>query len=49
VDAASRAVMIDVPIEGRYEPNVYLSVAYIKDGEMYTHDRCSAFLLEVSS
>jgi alpha-2-macroglobulin len=39
VDAASRAVMIDVPIEGRYEPNVYLSVAYIKDGEMYTHDR----------
>src|ERR1041384_842185 len=39
VDAPSRAVMIDVPIEGRYEPNVYLSVAYIKDGEMYTHDR----------
>ncbi|HJZ68213.1 MAG TPA: MG2 domain-containing protein, partial [Blastocatellia bacterium] len=39
VDAPSRAVMIDVPIERRFEPNVYLSVAYIKDGEMYTHDR----------
>ncbi|HLF83582.1 MAG TPA: MG2 domain-containing protein, partial [Blastocatellia bacterium] len=39
VDAPSRAVMIDVPIEPRYAPNVYLNVAYIKDGEMYTHDR----------
>ncbi|MEK6407867.1 MAG: MG2 domain-containing protein [Acidobacteriota bacterium] len=39
VDAPSRAVMIDVPIEPRYAPNVYLNVAYVKDGEMYTHDR----------
>ena len=39
VDSPSRAVMIDVPIEPRYAPNVYLSVAYIQDGEMYTHDR----------
>ncbi len=39
VDAVSRAVMIDVPIEPRYAPNVYLNVAYVKDGEMYTHDR----------
>ncbi|MEK6323512.1 MAG: MG2 domain-containing protein [Acidobacteriota bacterium] len=39
VDAPSRAVMIDVPIEGRYAPNVYLNVAYVKDGEMYMHDR----------
>jgi alpha-2-macroglobulin len=39
VDAPSRAVMIDVPIEARYAPNVYLNVAYVKDGEMYTHDR----------
>ena len=31
--------MIDVPIEPRYAPNVYLNVAYVKDGEMYTHDR----------
>jgi uncharacterized protein YfaS (alpha-2-macroglobulin family) len=39
VDAPSRAVMIDVPIEARYAPNVYLNVAYVKDGEMYMHDR----------
>jgi len=39
VDAPSRAVMVDVPIEARYAPNVYLNVAYVKDGEMYTHDR----------
>ena len=39
VDAPSRAVMIDVPIEPRYAPNVYLNVAYVQDGEMYTHDR----------
>jgi hypothetical protein len=31
--------MIDVPIEPRYAPNVYLNVAYIQDGEMYTHDK----------
>ena len=39
VESPSRAVMIDVPIEARYSPNVYLNVAYIQDGEMYTHDR----------
>lgn len=42
VEAKGRAVMIDVPIEPRYAPNVYLSVSYIKDGEMYTHDRLLA-------
>ncbi|MCI0390340.1 MAG: MG2 domain-containing protein [Acidobacteria bacterium] len=35
VDAVSRAVMIDVKIEERFIPNVYLSVAYVKDGEMF--------------
>jgi len=39
VEAPARAVMIDVPIEGRFAPNVYLSVAYVRDGDMYTHDR----------
>ncbi|MEJ7617023.1 MAG: alpha-2-macroglobulin family protein [Pyrinomonadaceae bacterium] len=42
VPAAGRAVMIDVPIEERFAPNVYLSVAYVKEGEMYTHDRLLA-------
>ena len=35
VDATSRAVMIDVRIGDRFVPNVYLSVAYVKDGEMF--------------
>jgi len=39
VSAKARAAMIDVPIESRYVPNVYLSVCYVRDGEMYTHDR----------
>lgn len=39
VDSPARAVMIDVPIEARFAPNVYLNVAYVKDGEMYMHDR----------
>ena len=42
VEAGGRAVMIDVPIEARYAPNVYLSVSYISDGEMYTHDKLIA-------
>ncbi|HEV8487860.1 MAG TPA: MG2 domain-containing protein [Blastocatellia bacterium] len=39
VDASARAVMIDVPVDPRYAPNVYLNVAYVQNGEMYTHDR----------
>ena len=27
------------PIDPRYAPNVYLNVAYVQNGEMYTHDR----------
>src|SRR5436190_6463408 len=42
IDAAARAVMIDVPIEARYTPNVYLSVAYVSEGEMYSSDKMLA-------
>src|SRR5262249_18539912 len=35
VDAASRAVMIDVKIEDRFVPNFYLGVTYVKEGEMF--------------
>src|SRR5262245_27146277 len=35
VDAKGRAVMIDVEIKEKFVPNVYLSVAYVKDGEMF--------------
>ena len=39
IDAVGRAVMIDIPIEERYSPNVFLNVCYVKDGEMFTSDR----------
>ncbi len=36
MEAAGRAVMIEVPVESRYVPNVYLSVSYVKNGEFYS-------------
>ncbi|MDQ3254326.1 MAG: MG2 domain-containing protein, partial [Acidobacteriota bacterium] len=39
VEPAGRGVMIDVPIEARYAPNVFLNVTYVKNGEMYTQDQ----------
>ncbi|HEU0180485.1 MAG TPA: MG2 domain-containing protein [Blastocatellia bacterium] len=35
VDAASKAVMIDMKIEDRFVPNFYIGVAYVKEGEMF--------------
>ncbi|HEX8474433.1 MAG TPA: MG2 domain-containing protein [Pyrinomonadaceae bacterium] len=34
-----RSVVIDVPIEARFAPNVFLNVTYVKDSEMYTQDQ----------
>lgn len=39
IDATGRTLMIDVPIEHSYEPNVYLCIAYVKNGELYTEDK----------
>lgn len=36
IDAPGRSVMVDVPVEARYAPNVYLNVGYVKDDELYT-------------
>jgi uncharacterized protein YfaS (alpha-2-macroglobulin family) len=36
ISAAGRAVMIDVPIEARHAPNIFLNVAYVKNGEMFS-------------
>ncbi|HKP71946.1 MAG TPA: MG2 domain-containing protein, partial [Pyrinomonadaceae bacterium] len=36
ISAAGRAVVIDVPIEARYAPNIFLNVSYVKNGEMLT-------------
>jgi alpha-2-macroglobulin len=39
VNAASRAVMIDVKIEEKFVPNIYLGVTYVKNGEMFQSDK----------
>ena len=31
IDVAGRAVIIDLPIEPRYAPNVFLNVTYVRD------------------
>ncbi|MCA1628766.1 MAG: hypothetical protein LC774_00040 [Acidobacteria bacterium] len=38
IDTAGRAVVIDVPIEARFAPNVFLNVTYVRNGEMYTSE-----------
>lgn len=37
--ANGRAVMIEVPIKEGFVPNVYLSVAYVRDGEMHEQNK----------
>jgi len=39
VFADGRAVTIDLPIKDSYAPNIYLSVAYVRDGQMYEHSK----------
>ncbi len=39
VDVAGRAATLEVKIEERFAPNIYLAVAYVKNGELYTADK----------
>ena len=39
IEAKGRAVIIDVPIEAQYAPNVYLNVSYVENNEMYSEDQ----------
>ncbi|MCI0659832.1 MAG: MG2 domain-containing protein, partial [Acidobacteria bacterium] len=39
VYAEGRAISIELPIKYNYSPNIYFNVAYVKDGEMYTHSK----------
>ncbi|PYS81980.1 MAG: hypothetical protein DMF67_14575 [Acidobacteria bacterium] len=38
LDVPGRAAIIDVPIEARFAPNVFLNVTYVRASEMYTQD-----------
>ena len=42
IDAPGRSVVIDVPIERRYEPNVYLDVSFVKNNDMYNQSQLIA-------
>lgn len=39
VNATGKTLVLDVPIEKHYAPNVFLSVTFVKDGDMYTNDK----------
>src|SRR5256885_10414975 len=42
IDAPGRSIVIDVAIDRRYEPNVYLDVSFVKDSDMYSQSQIIA-------
>jgi len=39
IDSAGRSIVIDVPIEKKYAPNVYLDVSFVKNSDMYNQSQ----------
>jgi uncharacterized protein YfaS (alpha-2-macroglobulin family) len=39
VSSPGRSIVLDVPIQNSYAPNVFLNVSYVKGGDMYTNDQ----------
>ncbi len=39
VSSAGRSIVLDVPIQASYAPNIFLNVSYVKGGDMYTSDQ----------
>jgi uncharacterized protein YfaS (alpha-2-macroglobulin family) len=42
IDSSGRSIVIDVPIDRKYEPNVYLDVSFVKDNDMYNQSQLLA-------
>ncbi len=42
VQVKGRSVVIDVPIEAKYAPNIFLNISYVQDNELYTDDQMLA-------
>jgi uncharacterized protein YfaS (alpha-2-macroglobulin family) len=42
IDVSGRSIVIDVPIDRKYEPNVYLDVSFVKDNDMYDQSQLLA-------
>ncbi len=39
VSSAGKSVVLDIPIQASYAPNVFLNVSYVKNGDMFTSDQ----------
>jgi alpha-2-macroglobulin len=39
VSSPGRSILLDIPIQSAYAPNVFLNVSYVKGGDMYTSDQ----------
>ena len=39
VSSPGRSIVLDVPIQAGYAPNIFLNVSYVKGGDMYTSDQ----------
>jgi uncharacterized protein YfaS (alpha-2-macroglobulin family) len=39
VNSPGRSIVLDIPIQAVYAPNVFLNVSYVKGGDMYTSDQ----------
>jgi hypothetical protein len=39
VVSPGKSIMLDIPIQASYAPNVFLNVSYVKGGDMYTSDQ----------
>ncbi|MFN2578301.1 MAG: alpha-2-macroglobulin [Pyrinomonadaceae bacterium] len=42
IDSSGRSIVIDVPVDRKYEPNVYLDVSFVKDNDMYSQSQLIA-------
>ncbi len=39
ISSPGRSIVLDIPIQASYAPNVFLNVSYVKGGDMYTSDQ----------
>lgn len=39
VSSPGRSIVLDIPVQASYAPNVFLNVSYVKDGDMYVSDQ----------
>jgi alpha-2-macroglobulin len=39
ISSPGRSIVLDIPIQAAYAPNVFLNVSYVKGGDMYTSDQ----------